>query len=286
MRKKENPALTALLRQGFRFKKQLGQNFLFNPFILEEIVAGAGVQAGDLVIEVGAGAGSLTAALAAQGARVKAIELDRSLIPYLRRRFQNEPAVEIIQGDALKLDLDGLSRQAGAETYKIVANLPYHISAPFVTLAFRQLRGLESGAIMLQKEVAEKLTARPGEEGYGLFALAAAWYGQVKLVTELAPEYFTPPPPVNSAVIAFRRQPPALGQSVDEKLLWLVIRGLFNQRRKSLLNGLKSLGPVLPAGGKSWREVLDEAGIDSLRRPETLALAEFAAIARAAGWLA
>ncbi|MEL7623710.1 MAG: 16S rRNA (adenine(1518)-N(6)/adenine(1519)-N(6))-dimethyltransferase RsmA [Clostridiales bacterium] len=281
---KDHPALAALRRQGFRFKKELGQNFLFNSFILEEIADGAGVTTGDLVIEVGAGAGTLTAELAARGARVKSIELDRSLVPYLRQRFKEEPAVEIIQGDAMKLDLEALALQEGRPTYKIAANLPYHISTPFVTMAFRQLKGLEGGAIMLQKEVADKILASPGDEGYGLLALAAAWYGEVKLLMELEPDYFTPPPPVNSAVITFRRRPPALVDAVEEKALWLVIRGLFNQRRKSLLNGLKSLGAFLPAGGKSWQEVLEEAGIDSRRRPETLALEEFGAIVTIAGY--
>lgn len=281
---KDHPALADLKRQGFRFKKELGQNFLFNSFILEEIADGAGVTTGDLVIEVGAGAGTLTAELAARGARVKSIELDRSLVPYLRQRFKEEPAVEIIQGDAMKLDLEALALQDGRPIYKIAANLPYHISTPFITMAFRQLKGLEGGAIMLQKEVADKVLASPGEEGYGLLALAAAWYGEVKLLMELEPDYFTPPPPVNSAVITFRRRPPDFGAAVEEKALWLVIRGLFNQRRKSLLNGLKSLGAFLPAGGKGWQEVLEEAGIDSRRRPETLALEEFAAIVTIAGY--
>lgn len=284
MSKKENPALAALFRQGFRFKKELGQNFLFNPFVLEAVAEGAGIEAGDLVIEVGAGAGSLTAALVAQGARVKAIELDRSLIPYLRRRFQDEAAVEIIQGDVMKLNLDELAARAGAETYKLAANLPYHLSSAFVDLAFRQLKGLAAGAIMLQKEVAEKITAAPGQDGYGRLALAAAWYGEVSLAMELAPAYFTPPPPVASAVLTFRRRQQPLEPAVDDKVLWLVIRGVFNQRRKSLLNGLKSLGALLPAGGLDWREVLAAAGIDSGRRPETLALTEFAAIVKAAGY--
>ncbi len=281
---KDHPALAALKRQGFRFKKELGQNFLFNSFILEEIAEGAGVKAGDLVIEIGAGAGTLTAELAAKGVKVKSIELDRSLISYLRQRFKEEPAVEIIQGDAMKLDLEALALQEGYAAYKIAANLPYHISTAFVTMAFRQLKGLESGAIMLQKEVADKILAAPGQEGYGLLSLAAAWYGEVKLLMELEPAYFTPPPPVNSAVIAFSRRPPAFAATVEEKALWLVIRGLFNQRRKSLLNGLKSLGAFTPSGGRSWPAVLEEAGIDSSRRPETLSLEEFAAIVTAAGY--
>ena len=279
MKDKANPALAALARQGFRFKKELGQNFLFNAFVLEQIADAAEVTPGDTVIEVGAGAGSLTAVLAAKGAKVIAVELDRALTPYLSSRFHDCAGVELIQGDALKLDMDSF-----ADTYKICANLPYHISTAFVTMAFRQLKGLEGGAILLQKEVADKLTAAPGEDAYGLLSLSAAWYGEVKQAMALAPTYFSPPPPVDSALVAFRRQPPELG--VDEKALWLTIRGLFNQRRKNLPNALKSLGAFVPCNAKSWNEVLEEIGVDSRRRPETLSLAEFAAIVSAAGYSA
>lgn len=276
---KDNPILTALARQGFHFKKELGQNFLFNPFILEQIAGCADIGEGDVVIEAGAGAGSLTSSLAARGAKVIAVELDRALIPFLEERFQNEPRVEIIRGDVMKLDLDAL---AAHRPYRICANLPYHISTAFISMVFRQLKNLEAGAVMLQKEVAEKVTALPGGEAYGPLALAAAWFGSAEKVMTLEPVYFTPPPPVDSAVIAFRRQRQAIG--AEEKVLWLVIRGLFNQRRKNLLNGLKSLKPFVPRDGKTWPEALEEAGIDHRRRPETLSLWEFAAIVNAAGY--
>ena len=290
MTNKENTALTALARQGFRFKKELGQNFIFNAFVLEQMADAAGIEPGDTVIEAGAGAGSLTAVLAERGAKVMAIELDKALIPYLRDRFRDEPCVEIIQGDVMKLDLDALAATGSgapggaAAAYKICANLPYNISSAFVTMVFRRLRGAEGGAVMLQKEVAGKVTAQPGQDDYGLLALAAAWYGEAKQVMVLEPAYFTPPPPVDSAVVAFRRRRLELG--AEENALWLVIRGLFNQRRKNLLNGLKSLGAFTPANGRSWAEVLESAGIDHRRRPEALSLEEFAAIAAAAGYVA
>ena len=271
-----DPVLTALIRQGFRFKKELGQNFLFHPFILEQIAGCADICAGDVVIEAGAGAGSLTAVLAAIGARVIAVELDRALIPFLRKRFEQNPGVTILQGDIMKMDPD---RLAEGEAYKICANLPYHISTAFLSGIFRHTEGLAAGAVLLQKEVADKVTALPGDDNYGLLALAAAWFGDTKQVMRLGPEYFTPPPPVDSAVVAFQRKPNK--PDVEEEVLWRVIRGLFNQRRKNLLNGLKSLKPMAPQGGESWTEVLGKAGLDYRRRPETLSLEEFVLIARA-----
>ena len=271
-----DPVLTALVRQGFRFKKELGQNFLFHPFILEQIAECAGIRSGDVVIEAGAGAGSLTAALAATGASVIAVELDRALIPVLRQRFAQNPGVTILQGDILKMDLDSL---AEGGTYKLCANLPYHISTAFLSGIFRHTEGLAAGAVLLQKEVANKVTALPGSNNYGLLALAAAWFGDTKQVMRLGPEYFTPPPPVDSAVVAFQRKPNK--PDVAEEILWRVIRGLFNQRRKNLVNGLKSLKPLAPRGGEGWAEVLEKAGLDYQRRPETLSLEEFALIARA-----
>ena len=360
MNQKSDPTLAALARRGFRFKKELGQHFLLNRFVLEQITDCAGITAGDIVVEAGAGAGSLTEVLAAAGATVVAVELDRSLIPFLRERFLDEPRVRVVHGDIMRLDPDALAAEvarsaaatsvvtakanltanyatsatalqvAGLQTtdaqavsvvkppvtdskasgpqvvgpqaigsrasdsqvvgqqtasapYKICANLPYHISSPFVNRAFRQLVGLDAGAILLQHEVADKLTASPGEEYYGIPALTAVWFGEVRQVMTLGPAYFYPPPQVDSTVVAFRRKPKTFG--VEEKALWLVIRGLFNQRRKNLLNGFKSLGALTPRTGESWAAALEAAGIDFRRRPETLSLDEFAAILRAAGYV-
>ena len=273
----DDTALKLLTGRGFRFKKNLGQNFLFHPLLLEQIADAAGIAAGDTVVEAGAGAGSLTAVLADRGAKVIAIELDRALIPFLQERFKACPDVEIIQGDVMKLDPD-----AYAPSYKMCANIPYNISTSFVDRAFRQLRGLESGAILLQRETADKVVALPGQEGYGLPALAAAWYGEVKRDISIPPEFFIPRPRVDSALITFRRRSQDAG--VDARVLWLVVRGLFNQRRKNLHNGFKSLGALTPANGISWAEALEAAAVDSRRRPETLSLAEFTAILKAAGY--
>jgi len=170
---KGRPELAVLARQGFRFKKELGQNFLFSPFLLGKIAQEAGADPGATIVEIGAGAGSLTAALAARGAKVVALELDRALLPFLKDRFRDSGHVTIVQADVLKTDLDVL---AGGP-YRICANLPYSISTAFVQAAFLKWKEHEGGAMVLQKEVADKVTARPGQNRYGLLSLADAWYG-------------------------------------------------------------------------------------------------------------
>ncbi|MCL1848563.1 MAG: 16S rRNA (adenine(1518)-N(6)/adenine(1519)-N(6))-dimethyltransferase RsmA [Clostridiales bacterium] len=279
MAQKDNQTLAELTRQGFRFKKELGQYFLFSPMILERIVDLAGIAAGDTVIEAGAGAGTLTSALAARGAKVKAVELDRALSPYLHNRFQDEELVSIVTGDVLRMDLDAL---AGVPAYKVCANLPYHISSAFVTMLFRRLQGVESGAVLLQKEAADRVTAQPGQEQYGVLALSAAWYGEVRQAMSIEPDYFYPVPSVESALLVFKRKPRAF--DVDEDVLWRMIRGVFNQRRKHLLNGLKSLQPLVPQRASGWAEILEEAGLDYRLRPESLSLEDFAVIVRLAGF--
>ena len=285
--------MTGLDRQGFRYKKEMGQHFLNNALLLEQIARYADIQAGDVVIEAGAGAGSLTSVLAASGAKVLAVELDKTLIPFLHLNFMDHTNVEIIQGDVMKMDLDALAagvsgteRESYASgngpSYKICANLPYNISSAFITMAFRKLRGLTSGVLLLQKEVADKLTALPGEEAYGLLAIHAAWFGEVRQVMRIEPDYFTPAPSVDSALVTFRKL--TRMADFDEKVLWLMIRGLFNQRRKNLLNGLKTLAPLAPRWGLGWAEVLEKTGVDYHRRPETLSLTEFIALVKAAGY--
>ena len=291
-----NPVLASLYQQGFRFQTNMGQHFLFNSFLLQQIVHRAGIEAGDVVIEAGAGAGSLSEVLANMGTQLIAIELDRALIPFLQNRFRDNPAVDIVHGDVMKLDLDRLAEEKEGKGdnsgnsgecsrwYKLCANLPYNISTPFITLCFRQWKGLASGAVLLQKEVADKVTAKPGEDGYGMLSLAANWYGKVEQAMDIDPNYFIPRPPVDSALVTFTHIPHDF--AVDEKALWLVIRALFNQRRKNVQNGLKSLSPMQPRGDRSWATVLELSGIDAQRRPETLSLMDFVSIVTTAGYTA
>ena len=269
-----NATMSALTRRGFRFKKELGQNFLFNHFALTMIADSAGIAPGDVVVEAGAGAGSLTAVLAEKKAKVVAVELDRVLIPFLRERFGDNPDVRVVHGDIMKMDIDALAiNEFPAASYKICSNLPYNISTAFVTRVFRELKNAEAGAILLQKEVADKITAHPGQEGYGMLSLAASWYGEAKQDFEIEPDYFTPPPPVMSSVVSFRGiQKPC---DVSEKDLWFIIRTMFNQRRKTVLNIVKSMKDFTPVGGLDWSRTLTNAGIDHQKRPETLSLKDF-----------
>jgi len=285
---KADHVLSQLARRKFRFKKELGQNFLFNDFALRQIVDSAGIKPGDFVVEVGAGAGSLTRAIADKRAKVVAVELDRTLIPFLNELFRDEPDVRVARGDIMKMDIDTLiasvfdiDKDADQPVpYKICANLPYNISTAFVTRAFRELRRMEAGAVLVQKEVADKITARPGQESYGPLSLAASWYGEVRQAFDLGPEYFTPAPPVFSTLVTFKRERERF-TGVNERILWTIIRSLFNKRRKTALSGLRSIKDISPREGASWADVLDSAGIDRARRPETISLDEFALIAAA-----
>jgi 16S rRNA (adenine1518-N6/adenine1519-N6)-dimethyltransferase len=280
---KDQTALDLLKARKFKFKRQMGQNFIFNRWILNQIADYADIRSGESVVEVGAGAGTLTEVLAERGAKVLAVELDRSLMPVLQTRLKEFGNVQLLQGDVMAMDLDQATRQMGLEwPYKIVSNLPYQISTPFLTMVFRQLKGVSEGVIMVQKEVALKVIAQPGTENYGMLSLGAAWFGQAEIVCELEPEYFTPAPPVDSAVLKIKRIPNKLG--VEERALWTLIRGVMNQRRKNLLNGLKSLGGFVPRTGTTWSEVLEQAGISGQVRGETLSLDQFAAIVRMAGF--
>jgi len=271
-----------LKKQGFKFKKQMGQNFIFNTFILDQIVDLAGITADDFVIEIGAGAGTLTEAIAKCAKKVVTIELDRSLIDLLNKRFMDKENIELIQGDALKADLDKIANDRGYSKYKIVSNLPYQISTPFLTNMLKNLKNLDTATIMVQKEVALKVVAKPNEDGYGMLSLLSKAFGHSEIIMDLEPGYFTPAPPVDSSILFFKKEEKDLG--VDEKSLWLIIRGVLNQRRKTILNGLKALGAFEPKNNLDWPSVLEKAGISKDLRGETLDLSDFVKIAKAAGY--
>jgi 16S rRNA (adenine1518-N6/adenine1519-N6)-dimethyltransferase len=280
---KEDPVLALLKARGFKFKKQFGQNFIFNSWILNQIVDFAELVPNDIVVEVGSGAGTLTEVIAMRQAQVISIELDKNLIPILQQRLKAYPQVHLIQGDVMSLDLDQVVKDHKLTwPYKIVANLPYQISTPFLTMVFRHLQGVSDGVVLVQKEVANKVVAKPGTEGYGMLSLAAAWFGECSVVYELEAEYFTPAPPVDSALLRIKRLPNKLG--VEEKALWTLIRGIMNQRRKNLLNGLKSLGSFQPKNDMQWQDALAAAAIPGSCRGEELSIEQFADIVKAAGY--
>jgi 16S rRNA (adenine1518-N6/adenine1519-N6)-dimethyltransferase len=272
------PAVRAYLTaQGFKPKKRLGQHFLINAGIISKIADAASLTAADTVLEIGPGIGTLTRRLAANARMVVAVEIDRILAALLQGLFADQPQVIVVQGDALGADPDALvSAVGGAFPYKVVANLPYYITTPLLT------RFLEGGfkisliVVMVQKEVALRLVARPGTKEYGSLSVLTAYKTEPELVTHVSRGSFTPVPDVDSAVVrlAVRTRPPvAVG---NEALFFRVVRTAFGRRRKTLLNAFT--GASLGGSRETWRSVLNKAGIDPDRRGETLGLEEFALI--------
>lgn len=258
---------------GIHMSKKLGQNFLINKGIVAGIVEAAQLTPGDHVLEIGPGIGTLTQGLAESGASVTAVELDRRLIEILGKTLEGYHNVQVIHGDILRLDI---SREIGAEKYKVVANLPYYITTPIIMRLLEERLPIDLLVTMVQKEVAERMVARPGGKDYGALSVAVQYYTEPEIMFPVPASSFIPPPAVESAVIrcTVRSQPPV---QVNEKIFFRVVKAAFSQRRKTLANALKTTGlPKEEVAG-----VLERAGIDGLRRGEQLSLQEFAAIANA-----
>lgn len=257
---------------GIRMSKRLGQNFLVDESVVAEIVRAAQLQAGDRVLEIGPGIGTLTQALAETGADVVAVELDKKLPEILAKTLAPYENVRIVQGDILKVDIESLVQGP----FKVVANLPYYITTPILmTLLERRLPATKL-VTMVQREVAERMTATPGGKSYGALSVAVQYYTRPRVVTPVPARSFIPAPEVESTVVCcdVREQPPV---ETDETLFFRVVKAAFSQRRKTLANAIKTMG--IPA--QTLEAALERAGIDGRRRGETLALEEFAAIANA-----
>lgn len=262
-----------LKKHNFRYKKKWGQNFIFEQNLLQRIVTEAGIVPGDCVVEIGAGVGTLTRELLAQGAQVLAIEIDRTLLPLLASLFAEENVV-FVQGDVMQLDLDELTRAQGWSGYKVVANLPYYITTPLVMKLLEEEAEIEDIVVMMQKEVAARLMAVPGTKEYGALTLAVQYYAEPEILFPVSRHVFQPVPQVDSAVIRLkpRKEPPV--QVEDKTLLFRIIKAAFGQRRKVLLNSLLKTHPGVEK--KTLGEVLVQAGIDSRIRGEVLSLEQFA----------
>lgn len=269
-------------QHGFRLSKSLGQNFLTDGNIVEKIVDGAKIQPHDLVVEVGPGIGVLTAAAAERAGKVIAVELDSHLIPILAETLQEYDNIEIIHKDILKTDLHALLKEneeiggIPRTGVKILGNLPYYITTPIIMKILEEGVPVDSITIMLQKEVADRIKASPGNKIYGALSVAVQYYCTVDNVASVPKEVFVPQPKVDSAVIRLnvREQKPV--ELISEKVFFAVVKGGFGQRRKTLLNSLTGVA------GKAKEEVaaiLEKANIDSIRRAETLSIEEFAVIA-------
>lgn len=268
-------------RYNFQLSKSLGQNFITDPSVIDSIVEGAGICEEDLVVEIGPGIGVLTAAAAEACAKVVAIEIDDNLIPILQETLKDYDNIEVIHADILKTDLNEVIRQqvekqAFSGAVRIIGNLPYYITTPIIMQIFEDGVKADSVTVMMQKEVADRIKAGPGNKTYGAISVAVQYYCEVEKVINVPKEVFIPRPKVDSTVLNFiiRKDKPATLKS--EKVFFACIKAGFGKRRKTLLN---SLAGVCGIERDVVREVLEEAGIDASRRAETLSMEEFATIA-------
>ena len=271
-----------LAKYGFRFSKSMGQNFLVESWVPERLVLEAGVNNTHGVIEIGPGIGCLTQKLAETAGKVAAIELDSKLIPVLNETLADRENVEVINGDALKMNIPALIEEKLPGLTPIVcANLPYNITSPILTLLISCGR-FESITVMIQKEVAKRICAKPGTADYGSFTLFVNYYTEPKILFDVSPGCFIPQPKVTSSVISMVTRKTPLVSVNDEKLLFRVIRAAFSMRRKILVNSLmSSFGNKFDKGDIA--DILLECGFKPLVRGEELSLDDFARLSDAIG---
>lgn len=271
--------IAILQKYQFRFQKKYGQNFLIDTSVLERIIRAAHIGAEDCVLEIGPGIGTMTQYLAENAGEVIAVEIDKALIPILEETLAPYKNVTVLQGDILKTDIGELAERHNAgKPLKVVANLPYYITTPIIMGLFERNVPLESVTVMVQKEVAERMLAKPGTKDYGALSLSVQYHAEPEIVTNVPPNCFMPRPNVGSAVVKLRRfeNPPVEVQ--DEKFMFSIIRAAFNQRRKMLVNALAGAGEF-SFSKEQTEAVLDSIGISAQIRGEKLSLAEFAKLA-------
>ena len=260
----------------FAFQKKFGQNFLIDQKILDKIVESVDLTEKDCVLEIGPGIGTMTQRLAEEAGEVIAVEIDRNLIPILKDTLSPYENVTIINDDILKVDLAGLVQERnGGRPIKVVANLPYYITTPIIMALFEKHVPLQSVTVMVQKEVADRMQVGPGTKDYGALSLAVQYYSRPEIITRVPASCFMPSPNVDSTVIRLTRyeEPPVAVR--DEEWLFAVIRASFNQRRKTLANGLANAAG-LGLGRQQVEEVLTEMGLSRTIRGEALTLEQFA----------
>ena len=273
-----NPAYTmaVLEKHGFHFQKKYGQNFLIDTHILEKIIDAAEITKDDYVLEIGPGIGTMTQYLACAAREVTAVEIDRALIPILEDTLKEYDNVSIINEDILKVDIAALAKEKnGGRPIKVVANLPYYITTPIIMGLFESHVPLESITVMVQKEVADRMQVGPGTKDYGALSLAVQYYAEPYIVANVPPNCFMPRPAVGSAVIRLTRHQKPPVEVMDEKLMFRLIRASFNQRRKTLANGLKNSGE-LNLSKEVITAAIEKLGKGSSVRGEALDLEEFA----------
>lgn len=278
MEKLSNPQRTieVIKKYEFCFQKKFGQNFLIDGHVLDKIIAGAGVTKDDMVLEIGPGIGTMTQYLAEVAGKVVAVEIDRNLLPILQETLADYDNVKVIHADVLSLDLEKLVQEEnGGRPIKVVANLPYYITTPIIMALFEQHVPLANVTVMVQKEVAARMKSGPGSKDYGALSLAVQYYAEPYIVANVPCNCFMPRPNVDSAVIRLTRyeEPPV--QVKDEKMLFKIIRASFNQRRKTLQNGLNN-SSELNFTKDQIAAAIAEAGFSPSVRGEALTLEQFA----------
>ena len=268
--------IEVLQKYNFNFQKKFGQNFLIDTHVLEKIIASAGVTREDFVLEIGPGIGTMTQYLCESAREVVAVEIDQNLIPILQDTLSAYDNVTVINEDILKLDIAKLARERnGGNPIKVVANLPYYITTPIIMGLFESHVPIESITVMVQKEVADRMQVGPGTKDYGALSLAVQYYAKPEIVANVPPNCFMPRPNVGSAVIRLTRHDTVPVDVEDEKLMFAIIRASFNQRRKTLANGLSN-APGIRLSKEEIQESITELGVPATIRGEALTLQQFA----------
>ena len=268
--------LEVINKYGFAFQKRFGQNFLIDSNILENIVSAANITKEDFVLEIGPGIGTMTQYLCENAREVVAVEIDKSLIPILQDTLSEYNNVEVINEDVLKVDIKKLAEERNdGNPIKVVANLPYYITTPIIMGLFESGVPIDSITIMVQKEVADRMQTGPGSKDYGALSLAVQYYAKPEIVANVPPNCFMPRPKVGSAVIRLTRHEVMPVETKDEKLMFSIIRASFNQRRKTLANGLKN-SELLHFSKEEIEAAITACGWPLTIRGEALNLQEFA----------
>ena len=271
--------IEVIQKYQFAFQKRFGQNFLIDAHVLEKIVSAAGITKDDCVLEIGPGIGTMTQYLAESAGQVIAVEIDTNLLPILADTLKDYSNVKVINQDILKMDINELVKEYNnGRPIKVVANLPYYITTPIIMGLFESNVPIDNITVMVQKEVADRMQVGPGSKDYGALSLAVQYYASPYIVANVPPNCFIPRPNVGSAVIRLTRyqEPPV--QVKDPKLMFKLIRASFNQRRKTLQNGLNN-SPEISFSKEEITKAIESLGVSPSVRGEALSLEQFAQLA-------
>ncbi len=273
-----NPQKTIeiIKKYNFAFQKKFGQNFLIDPHVLHKIIKAAGVTKDDCVLEIGPGIGTMTQYLADQARHVVAVEIDKNLMPILEETLREYENITVINEDILKMDIHKLAEDYnGSRPIKVVANLPYYITTPIIMGLFESHVPIDNITVMVQREVADRMQAEPGTKDYGALSLAVQYYAKAYIAANVPPNCFIPRPGVGSAVIRLTRHEKPPVEAKDPDLMFRLIRASFNQRRKTLQNGLNN-SPDVPYSREVIAAAIESLSLPPTVRGETLTLEQFA----------